>query len=181
MVILQTNSVRNLSHCQPGLMASLHHTDCGTLVIIYWSHEQGTFGRNCSISHMTSWDTSELPNCTQHCVILITGQIWEETLRRLTFACVLTASTTNHQLGNPLHVLDNWGDSVAMYFIGPLPLDNGFDCILSMTDRLCSEVHVIPTHTKIMAEELTLLFFNHWYCENGLWKDIVSDHHKPFL
>ena len=33
--ILQTNSVRNLSHCQPGLMASLHHTDCGTLVIIY--------------------------------------------------------------------------------------------------------------------------------------------------
>ena len=130
---------------------------------------------------MTSWDTSELPNCTQHCVILITGQIWEETLRRLTFACVLTASTTNHQLGNPLHVLDNWGDSVAMYFIGPLPLDNGFDCILSMTDRLCSEVHVIPTHTKIMAEELTLLFFNHWYCENGLWKDIVSDHHKPFF
>jgi len=68
-----------------------------------------------------------------------------------------------------------------MDFIGPLPLDKGFDCILSMTDRLGSDVHIIPTQTDIMSENLTLLFFNHWYCENGLPKDIVSDRDKLFL
>jgi hypothetical protein len=66
-------------------------------------------------------------------------------------------------------------------FIGPLPLDEGFDCILSMTDRLGSNICIIPTRTDITAEDLALLFFNHWYCENSLPSDIVSDCDKLFL
>jgi len=33
----------------------------------------------------------------------------------------------------------------------------------------------------ITAENLALLFFNNWYCENGLPQDIVSDCDKLFI
>ena len=50
-----------------------------------------------------------------------------------------------------------------------------------MTDHLSSDIHLIPTRTTITAEELALLFFNNWYCENGLPSDIVSNHDKLFV
>jgi hypothetical protein len=64
---------------------------------------------------------------------------------------------------------------------GPLPLDNGFDCILSITDRIGSDIHIVPTRTDINAEDLALLFFDHWYCKNGLPTDIACDHDKLFV
>ena len=50
-----------------------------------------------------------------------------------------------------------------------------------MTDRLRSDIQIIPTHIDITVEDLALLFFNHCYCENGLPKDIISDRDKLFL
>jgi hypothetical protein len=97
--------------------------------------------------------------------------------------CLRNKSSTKKP-ASPLHPLpipDNRGDSVAIDFIGPLPLDEGFDCILSMSDQLGSNVRIIPTRTDITAEDLALLFFNHWYCENSLPSDIVSDRDKLFL
>jgi len=41
---------------------------------------------------------------------------------------------------HPLLVPDQCGDSIAMDFIGPLPLDEGYDCILSIMDCLGSDV-----------------------------------------
>jgi len=35
--------------------------------------------------------------------------------------------------------------------------------------------------TDIMAEDLALVFFNNWYCENGLPKEIISDRDKLFV
>lgn len=95
--------------------------------------------------------------------------------------CLWNKSTTQKQTGplHPLPIPQDWEDSVAMDFIGPL--DEGFDCILSMTDRLGSDVRIIPTRTNITAEELALLFFNNWYRENSLPKDIISDHDKLFV
>ena len=72
--------------------------------------------------------------------------------------------------------MDWRGDSVAMDFISPLPLDNNFDCILSITDPLKSDIHIIPTCTDISADELALLFFDHWYCENVLPLEIIFNH-----
>jgi hypothetical protein len=46
------------------------------------------------------------------------------------------------KLAGPLHLLpvpDDQCESVTMDFIGPLPVDNGFDCILTITDRLNSD------------------------------------------
>ena len=92
-------------------------------------------------------------------------------------ACQRNKSQTTKPPGplHPLPVLDERADSVALDFIGPLPTDSGFDCILSMTDRLGSDVRIIPTTMKATAEDTALLVFNHWYCENGLPLDFVSD------
>ena len=50
-----------------------------------------------------------------------------------------------------------------------------------MTDQLGLDVHIIPTTMKATAKETTLLVFNHWYCENGLPLDFVSDRDKLFI
>lgn len=61
---------------------------------------------------------------------------------------------------------------MAIDFIGPLPEDEGFDCMVTMTDRTGSDVRVVPTRTDISAEDFAELFFDHWYCENGLPLDL---------
>ena len=64
---------------------------------------------------------------------------------------------------------------IAMDFIRPLPEDEGSDSILTITDRLGSDIQIIPTRTDIMAEELAVVFIDNWYCENRLPLEIVSD------
>ena len=82
---------------------------------------------------------------------------------------------------HPLPVPDEQADSVALDFIGPLPTDSGFNCILSMTDWLGSDVRIIPTTMKATAKDTALLVFNHWYCKIGLPLDFVSDRDKLFM
>jgi hypothetical protein len=81
---------------------------------------------------------------------------------------------------HPLPIPDSCGDSVALDFIGPLPTDEGHDCILTITDHLNSDVCIILTSTKLTTTELASLFFNEWYCENGLPLEIISDRDKLF-
>lgn len=97
--------------------------------------------------------------------------------------CQRNKSRTTKRAGplHPLPIPDQRGNSVAIDFIGPLPLDGGFNCIVTFTDRLGSDIQIIPTRTNITAPELALLFFNHWFCENGLPLDIVSDRDKLFV
>src|ERR1700729_770684 len=94
--------------------------------------------------------------------------------------CLRNKSSTRKPTGplHPLPIPDARGDSVAIDFIGPLPLNENYDCILSMTDRLSSDIRIIPTCLNITAEDLAVIFFNHWYCENGLPKAIVSNRDK---
>ena len=40
---------------------------------------------------------------------------------------------------------------------------------------------MIPTTATLTAEQLANIFFEKWYCENGLPLDIVSDHDKLFV
>lgn len=68
-----------------------------------------------------------------------------------------------------------------MDFVGPLPLDDGFNCILSITDHLGAGIHIISTCIDIAADELALLFFDHWYCENGLPNNIICNHNRLFV
>jgi len=97
--------------------------------------------------------------------------------------CQRNKNTTKRPTGplHPLPIPDGRGDLVAMDFIGPLPEENGFDCILTMTDRLNSDVQLVPCNTKTNAEQLAVLFFDKWYCENGLPLEIISDRDKLFM
>jgi hypothetical protein len=82
---------------------------------------------------------------------------------------------------HPLPIPDHRGNSIAIDFIGPCPVDNGFDTIVTITYCLGSDIHIAPTHTTIMAECFAAQFFDLWYCENGLPLDIVSDRDKLFV
>lgn len=97
--------------------------------------------------------------------------------------CQRNKSSTTRPIGplHPLPVPDRRCSSIAMDFIGPLPPDEGFDQILTITDRAGSDVQIIPTTTTITADQLALVFFDKWYCENGLPDDIISDRDKLFM
>ena len=97
--------------------------------------------------------------------------------------CQRNKSRTTKPLGplHPLPVPDSRCDSVAIDFIGPLPVDDGYDCILTLTDRLGSDIRIIPTTCSLTAQELAEIFFREWYCENGLPLEIVSDRDKLFV
>jgi hypothetical protein len=97
--------------------------------------------------------------------------------------CQRNKSATSKAKGplHPLPVPDAWGDSVCLDFVGPLPEDEGYNCILTITDRLGSDVRLVPTRTDISAARLASIFFNEWYCENGLPLELISDHDKLFV
>jgi hypothetical protein len=98
-------------------------------------------------------------------------------------ACQRNKSKTTKPIGplHPLPVPDGRCDSVAIDFIGPLPFDNGFDTIITFTDRLGSDIQIIPSVSSLTADKLAEIFFDKWYCENGLPLDIVSDRDKLFM
>ena len=97
--------------------------------------------------------------------------------------CQHNKSTTSKPIGplHPLPVPDACGDSVAIDFIGPLPRDEGYDMIVTFTNHLGADVQVLPCTTTTTAEELAHIFFNNWYCDNGLPLDIISDRDKLFV
>ena len=97
--------------------------------------------------------------------------------------CQRTKSKTSKPIGplHPLPIPDAHCDSVTIDFINPLPLDNGFDTIVTFTDRLGSNIQIIPTISSLTAEKLAELFFEKWYCENGLPLEIISDRNKLFM
>jgi hypothetical protein len=82
---------------------------------------------------------------------------------------------------HPLPIPDAHGDSVCLDFVGPLPEDEGHNCILTLTNRLGSDIHLIPTRTDISTTKLAAIFFNEWYCKNGLPLELISDRDKLFI
>ena len=59
----------------------------------------------------------------------------------------------------PLHSLlnpDQQGDSIMIDFIGPHPHNDGFDCIVTITEYLSSDIHIAPMHIDIPAESFTV-------------------------
>lgn len=78
--------------------------------------------------------------------------------------CQRNKGRTAKNVKGPLHPLpipEARCDSVGMDFIGPLPVDQGFDCILTMTDCLGSDLKIIPTNLDISAPALAKLVFDH--------------------
>lgn len=97
--------------------------------------------------------------------------------------CQRNKASTRKPVGSlhPLPVPDRRRGSVAIDFIGPLPEDDGHNCIATITDRLGADFRPIATRTDISAEQFADIFFDQWYCKNGLPDDIVSDRDKLWL
>ena len=53
--------------------------------------------------------------------------------------------------------------------------------IVMFTDCLGADVRVLPCTTTMTVEELADIFFNGWYCNNGLPLDVMSDRDKLFV
>jgi len=69
--------------------------------------------------------------------------------------CVAPFETAH--LLHPLPVPDNRGDSVTIDFIGPLPIEQGYDCIMTMTDRLGADIRLVPCRMSMKASEIANL------------------------
>lgn len=98
--------------------------------------------------------------------------------------CQRNKSSTRKPTGplHPLPVPDARFDSIAIDFIGPLVEDSGYNGIVTMTDRLgAADIRIRPIRMDMTAEAFAKVFFDDWYCENGLPLDIVSDRDKLFV
>jgi hypothetical protein len=82
---------------------------------------------------------------------------------------------------HPLPVPDGRFSSVAIDFVGPLPMDNGFDFLATITDRLGADIKLIPCHSSVSSEEFARLFLDHWVCDNGCPSQIITDRDKRFM
>ncbi|KAG9217547.1 hypothetical protein CCMSSC00406_0008474 [Pleurotus cornucopiae] len=80
-----------------------------------------------------------------------------------------------------LPVPDDCLQDIALDFMGPLPPDEGFNYLLTITDRLGADIRLIPCRKDVTAERVAALFFDHWHCENGLPRTITSDRDKLFV
>ena len=98
-------------------------------------------------------------------------------------SCQQNKNTTSKP-GGPLHPLpvpDKQFDSVAIDFMGPLTKDDSFDSIITMTNRLNADIQLTPCKTNMTAEEFATIFFNKWFCENGLPLELITDCDKLFV
>jgi hypothetical protein len=71
-------------------------------------------------------------------------------------------------------------DSIAMDFLGPLPLSDGYDYLLVVICRLTSMVHLLRTTITVTAAQVALLFLNEIVRLHGLPSSIVSDRDSKF-
>ncbi len=97
--------------------------------------------------------------------------------------CQRNKSTTKKPPGplHPLPIPPGRGDCITIDWIGPLPEDHGKNSLATVTCRLGSDIRLIPCRTNTTAEEFAVLFFDRWFCENGLPLEIVSDRDKTFM
>jgi len=75
-------------------------------------------------------------------------------------------------------------EAIGINFIGPLPLSkdrNGaYDSITVVIDLLMGMVHLIPSRTNYMAQQVAELVFAEVYKHHGLPRAIISDHDSLF-
>ncbi|KAF7783245.1 hypothetical protein Agabi119p4_2621 [Agaricus bisporus var. burnettii] len=98
-------------------------------------------------------------------------------------SCQMNKSTTSLRSGplHPLPIPDERFASIAIDFIGPLPLEHGFDFLATITDRLGADIKLIPCKSSTTAEDFAQLFLDNWVCDNGCPREIVSDRDSRFL
>jgi len=67
-----------------------------------------------------------------------------------------------------------------MDFMGPLPMSKSYDYLLVVIDRLMSQVHLVPTTTRVTAKEVAWLFLTEVVRLHGVPDSIISDWDTKF-
>ena len=81
----------------------------------------------------------------------------------------------------PNFILEKPWTHILADFITKLPLDQGYDLILVVVNRLTKMVYFIPTMEKTSAEELVQLFRDNVWKLHGLSKSIISNRGSQFV
>ncbi|GAA5973243.1 hypothetical protein JCM11641_003030 [Rhodosporidiobolus odoratus] len=81
---------------------------------------------------------------------------------------------------HPLPVPPRPFSDVALDFVGPLPLSEGKDMLLTMTDRLTGYTRLLACKATDGAKEVAEHVFRGWVCLFGLPERLVSDRDKLF-
>jgi hypothetical protein len=72
--------------------------------------------------------------------------------------------------------------TVALDFIIKLPISQGFDSILTVTDQGCTKAAIfIPCNEDITAEETAALYIKHVFTHFGLPTKVISDRDPRFM
>jgi hypothetical protein len=73
-------------------------------------------------------------------------------------------------------------ETVALDFIVKLPVSQGFDSILTITDQRCTKAAIfIPCNEDITAEETATLYIKHIFAHFGLPTKVISDRDPHFM
>jgi hypothetical protein len=72
--------------------------------------------------------------------------------------------------------------TIALDFIVKLPISQGFNSILTITDQGCTKAAIfIPCNEDIMAEEMAALYIKHVFAHFGLPTKVISDWDPHFM
>jgi hypothetical protein len=73
-------------------------------------------------------------------------------------------------------------ETVALDFIVKLPISQGYDSILTITDQGCTKAAIfIPCNEDITAEETAALYIKHVFAHFGLPTKVISDQDPCFM
>jgi len=78
-------------------------------------------------------------------------------------------------------VPDAQWDTLSVDFVVELPESSGHDAVMTVVDAVSKRVHLIPTHTTVIAEGTARLFLHYVWKLHGLLKRIVSDRGPQFI
>jgi hypothetical protein len=72
--------------------------------------------------------------------------------------------------------------TIALNFIVKLPVSQGFNSILTITDQGCTKAAIfIPCNEEITAEEMAALYIKHVFAHFGLPTKVISDRDPHFM
>ncbi|SCV74548.1 BQ2448_7577 [Microbotryum intermedium] len=93
-----------------------------------------------------------------------------------TKAGTMGAVGTSHGLSVPNKPMKE----VALDFVGPLPKSQGFDMLLTITNRLSGYTRLLPSRAADTAKDVAKHFHEGWHCFFGPPTCLVSDRDKLF-
>ena len=96
--------------------------------------------------------------------------------------CARNKSSTQAPAGllHSMPIPYNRFSEISMDFVGPLPISEGYDMLLVMTDRLINYIKIEPVHSTATAPQIADVVYRSWYRQFGLPTAITSDRDKLF-